>query len=179
MTKRVTIRAESWRKNRWEEAVEHIDEYDSVTQLIKLAVGEELEGFDMATIDGGGRSTAPPSEATNADGGGGYNPDVENAEILQRLKGIDKTVEEIKAVTKETKTRVEDSNTENLQSAITEVLPESEANAIGPKEVADRTEYPTPEALSVLADLGIRTTYIKQKTVEKGGIEHELYWKEV
>ena len=168
MTERVTLRVDDWRKEEWRKAVEQNETYDSVTQLVKLSVTKELNGNGGPSADGGGT---------------GYIPDVTNGEILQRLKEIDKSVEETKAVAEETKTEVTQPD-EALEKAVMEAIPSGENYAETIASIADRTDYPEHRVDSMLRQLAYRTTIVKKGHREshpgdKESVVETVFWKEV
>lgn len=163
MTERVTFRIDEDRKEEWEDAVEESREYDSLTQLVKLAVHRELNG-------------RPSQEATATETvQSGYSPDVTNGEILQQMQEFHRELKEVGDDVGVVKKEVTKGNVLTARDVF-DRLPEKESKAVTPEQLADVIEFTdTEEVTDVLDKLDRETGRVKKTSL--AGETH--YFKEV
>jgi len=158
---RITIRVEAERKERWRAEVENNPRYESLTQLIQLGVVKELQEED--------------GSVGAADRGGGYDPDVTNVELQEALTDLHRDLKRVSQDVSDIEREVTSDAVPPARSYF-DRLPESEADAVTPHQIADAMEYAdAEEAREVLEKLNRETARVR--TTEIMGDTH--YFKEV
>lgn len=158
---RITIRVDEERKQKWQSEVDNNPKYESLTHLIQLGVITELQEEDRSV--------------GTVDRGGGYDPEVSNVELKEALTELHRDLKQVSEDVGDIEREVTSDAVPPMRTYF-DRLPESEAGAVTPHQIADSMEYgDAEEAREVLEKLRKETGRIR--TTEIMGDTH--YYKEV
>lgn len=148
---RVSIRVSEEKRERWKEHASENAEYESLTHLIELAVQREINGLYDAGSGGSG--------------GTGYSPEVTNAELHDTLRQLHRDVKNISSDMSALSDEVGQDAVPKVR-AFFERLPEREADAVTPQQVADGMEFTeVDDAREALERLNEETGRVKTTTI--------------
>lgn len=165
MSERVTIRVDEGDKEKWQRAAAESREYESMTHLIELAVHRELNGKHSSTS--GGESDGARVQ--------GYDPDVTNGEILQRIKDVQRQIEDVDQTVSAVENEVTATPVPDAREFF-DALPDTEDAAVTPEQLSEKFQYADADnAADVLEQLERETGRV-QTTVQVGETH---YYKEV
>ena len=157
---RITIRVDDDRKQEWQSEVDNNPKYESLTHLIQLGVITELQ---------------EDRSAGTVDRGGGYDPEVSNVELKEALTELHRDLKQVSEDVGDIEREVTP-DAEPHEKLYFSRLPESEADAVTPEQIADSMEYgDAEEARELFEKLRMQTGRVR--TIEIKGDTH--YYKDV
>ena len=166
----VAIRANSTeQKQKWKDAVEESEEYDSLTHLIRKSVEREL------AAEGRSRGGNPQGSAN----------DERIVELIQNVERVHHSLRKMGAKLEEaTDAMYESTNNADYTPEIFEALPQGEENAIPSVDIAEELDIPRREVSVTLQRLrhntgAVKTTERDQHPDAAPSATNTLWYKEV